>query len=124
MIKLYVSSATCEFWTPHQLALLFKEIKVECQIYQNYSSIISCVDSVEPGFLFCFISLDNIKFKEHVWPLLVKKLNIKCAHVDAEDYKGCVLNWPKVFRQSACTLVNADESNDNLSAFIEDVIDA
>tara|TARA_A100001011_G_scaffold400735_1_gene518133 strand:+ start:6198 stop:6542 length:345 start_codon:yes stop_codon:yes gene_type:complete len=113
MIRLYISSILCEKLTKKELAIKLASLNVECQIFDNYSSIISCGNNVESGFLILFINLSSKDLKETVWPYLQQLFDVKCAHVEAEDYKGCILNWPKVFRESVCSLVNVENSKKN-----------
>lgn len=73
---------------------------VQSQVSMNSSTHL---DTVEPGY--CILLVDGVpekEFKEKVWNVLQPMFNLCCAFVDSPYYKGCVLNWPVAFRDSAC----------------------
>jgi len=105
MIDLYLS--TSKKITSERLLDELVKNEVECQIYDNVSSMRSCGKPYkEKGFyLKLSSSVTDETFREKVWDCLVKLLDIKCAYVKYEDkYMGCVMNWPGVFVESKCEL--------------------
>ena len=89
MIELYVSTENV-LVTSKDLVELLAVNDVECQI-------------TEKGFYIKVFNLPVLLFKKKVWEILKTCLSISCAFVECEEYKGCVLNWPKVFRVSLCS---------------------
>jgi hypothetical protein len=98
MIELYISSPilTSSLAITQKLATN----NIECQVYENYSTI--CNKTVEPGYYIKIFDVLPGEFKRKVWNKLAKEMNLKCAYVITEEYKGCVLNWPNVFVKSNC----------------------
>jgi hypothetical protein len=121
IIELYVSSPACQTTRSMTIAQDMNKLNIECQVYNNVSSLVhSCNNGcVENGFYIKFINLQNKDFKALVWPYMQEKLSVKCAHVTSHDYKGCVMNWPTVFRESACYM----NERENLSEVVGEVID-
>jgi hypothetical protein len=109
MSNLYIS--TDKYYTTRELSRLFLDMKIECQIYGNMSIICEGEKSKhEYGFKIFFLKLDKNIFKEKVWPILAKELNLRCAHIEyLNTYKGCILNWPGVFTIDNCTLADSNE---------------
>lgn len=105
MIELYVSTENV-LVTSKDLVELLAVNDVECQITDNYSSY-RCNSLTKPvtekGFYIKVFNLPVLLFKKKVWEILKTCLSISCAFVECEEYKGCVLNWPKVFRVSVCS---------------------
>jgi len=97
MIDIYVSSII-KLESEELSNLLFSK-RIECQIYENKSCL---KKGIENGYNIKIFNLDNLEFKEKVWNLLSNVLNVKCAYVITEDYKGCILNWPDVFTKNKC----------------------
>ena len=101
------------------MAILAKkmfDLNIECQVYDNYSSIIhSCgKKELEHGFCIYYIDVLNKTFKDIVWPYFNNELGIKCAFVESTDYKGCIMNWPTLFRPSMCQMIEQNiDSNIN-----------
>ena len=55
------------------------------------------------GFCIKTLDVESMLYKEKVWEPLKKLLNLKCGFIKKEDeYMGCILNWPNVFRTSQC----------------------
>jgi hypothetical protein len=107
MIDLYISSKNKDM-TPVKLITLLSNNNAECQITENYSSC-KCDNnstSIEYGFYIKIINIPITKFKQSVWETLKNNLNISCAFVECDDYKGCILNWPDIFRDSACSVLH------------------
>ena len=107
MIELYISVENTLI-TSKDITELLASKDVECQITDNYSSC-KCnrLDKpvVEKGFYIKIFNLNTLVFKEKVWDILKPSLSMSCAFVECEEYKGCVLNWPKVFRDSMCSSI-------------------
>jgi hypothetical protein len=107
MIELYISVENTLI-TSKDITELLSSNNVECQITENYSSC-KCnklaKPSVEKGFYIKIFNLNPIVFKEKVWDILKLVLSMSCAFVECEEYKGCVLNWPGVFRDSMCSSI-------------------
>jgi hypothetical protein len=105
MIELYVSTEISVI-SSQDLTVLLSTNGVECQITENYSSY-KCSFSpklvVEKGFYIKIFNLSSLLFKKKVWDILKTRLSISCAFVECEEYKGCVLNWPNIFRDSMCS---------------------
>jgi hypothetical protein len=105
MIELYVSTEIALI-SSQDLTALLSTNSVECQITENYSSYnckFSAKPVVEKGFYIKIFNLPSLLFKKKVWDILKKVLSISCAFVECEEYKGCVLNWPNIFRDSMCS---------------------
>lgn len=104
MIELYVSTkvkTSCK-----KITELLSKQGVECQVYENYSSCKTNTDKliVEHGFCIKIFDLSALQFKNSVWEILKPYLSISCAFVKCDNqYMGCVLNWPHIFRSSVCT---------------------
>ena len=104
MIELFVST-NIDITSNKIITELMKK-KVECQIYENISSIYSCQKAYkEKGFYLKIFNVSEKKFRCKVWNILQPLLDVKCAHVKYEDkYMGCIMNWPNVFVKSKCKL--------------------
>jgi hypothetical protein len=102
MIELYISSHKST--SRLELAKLLQH--TECQITDNYSSVIcpgQTQNVIEQGYYIKFFDIKPDDFKEKVWNIIQPILELKCAYVKADsDYMGCVLNWPVVFTPSNC----------------------
>lgn len=58
---------------------------------------------VESGFtILLFEEVTEKNFQKKVWSVLQPMLNLTCAFVDSEYFRGCVRDWPGVFRVPAC----------------------
>ena len=121
-IKLYIS--TLKKYTSFDIAKKMYDLNIECQVYDNYSSIIhSCGQKqLEHGFCIYYIDVSNETFKDIAWPYFKNELDIDCAFVESTDYKGCIMNWPNLFRPSMCRMIKKD-SNLNLTEIITEVTD-
>jgi len=80
------------------VAKLLKK-NVYSQIYKNASSFIN---DVEDGYKIVILNVSATEFKRKVWRVLQPYLHLTCAFVKDKNYRGCVLNWPGIFRKSAC----------------------
>lgn len=102
MIELYISS-NIKISTSKIISLLSLN-DVECQIYKNWTTYKCCDNkiSIEKGFYICIHNIQNNEFVNKVWNILKTIMNLKCAYVNTDEYKGCVLNWPNVFTKSNC----------------------
>lgn len=103
MIELYIST-NVKIDMRDMLQILADQ-KIRCQATENYSS---CPHDgkmkVEKGYYFKIFDLSPIDFRDKVWNVLRERLNLTCAYVKYNsEYMGCVLNWPKVFRESVCS---------------------
>jgi len=103
MLELYISSSIKT--TPILIAKKLCKEDVECQIYNNHSTmVLNDKNIVEEGYYIKIFNVENIDFKEKVWEVLSEYLNLKCAYIIANEYKGCILNWPTVFTESNCNM--------------------
>tara|TARA_Y100000389_G_C17278219_1_gene421557 strand:- start:98 stop:418 length:321 start_codon:yes stop_codon:yes gene_type:complete len=98
MIEIYISSSvlTSSLAITQKLATN----NLECQVYENYSSV--CNKKIEPGYYIKIFDVLPKDFKRKVWNKIAKDLQLKCAYVITEEYKGCILNWPTIFTKSNC----------------------
>jgi hypothetical protein len=96
-LHIYISSNECRTCSAKELINI---IQKQCQITKNYN--FTEKNSAEEGFHIKIFNIDNIEIIK-LWNLLKSRLNLKCAFVKKDnEYMGCILNWPNVFRQSAC----------------------
>lgn len=104
MFELHISMDN--YIKPTKIADILVENGVECQIYENISTIVeNGIGKVEYGYKISLFNIDSLLFKKLVWDPLVSNFGIICAHVKYNDiYTGCVLNWPGVFRNSLCNM--------------------
>lgn len=117
MIILYIST-NCNI-DKKFLVNIFINKGVECSITENLSTVQHSSDQyecsfsnsmlsnpnclkIELGFEIKMFNITNKVFKDHIWNDLSSKLNLRCAYIKTHNYMGCVLNWPDVFRKSAC----------------------
>lgn len=105
MIELYIS--TYKNITSDDIIDELIKTQVECQIYNNISTIYSCGNSYkENGFYLKLFNINEKNFRKNVWNSLQALLDIRCAHVkDENNYEGCIMNWPDVFVKSKCKLL-------------------
>lgn len=101
-ITLYISSKECDTATEEYVVNF---LDVTSQVYKTYNKVkYGKYMSIESGFCIKIFDIDNITFKEMVWKPLKKRFNLKCAYVKKEDdYRGCILNWPGLFRPTICS---------------------
>lgn len=78
-----------------------RSFKVHTQLYNYINSTIS--GDIEHGICIRVIDMNPHDFIYHIWkPLKMQHPEIKCGFVNSCKYRGCVLDWPDVFRDSAC----------------------
>jgi hypothetical protein len=70
---------------------------------QDYRAVVK--GNIEYGL--CINFYDEIlekDFKTEIWEKLCNCSDIKisCGYVESPYYKGCIWNWPGVFRESNC----------------------
>lgn len=111
MIELYISSNVKISTSKIVESLAMND--VECQVYKNWTSYKYYNKIyVEKGFYIRIHNIKNNEFVMKVWNILESIMNLKCAYVNTDEYKGCVLNWPNVFTKSNCkTILNHNENN-------------
>ena len=122
MTTLYISTAIST--NKEDVATMIANQGVECQVYENcsaYTEKNKCAHH-ELGFKIKLFNLERDDFKEKVWDTLATKLDLTCAHIKYRDeFRGCVLNWPKVFVKSQCTWESNDSpSNDKKRQRVDD----
>ena len=107
MIELYIS--TQEKMTPQDLVQLFVDQEIKCFVIENFSSCVNqCNTSLknkmitEKGFIIRIFDLDPSLFKQKIWDNIQPLLKLKCAFVECNEYKGCIMNWPNIFVDSNC----------------------
>ena len=130
VITLFISSDSCKNLSRDHIGMLIAP--VVCQVSKTFNNVKNNEMVVSPngiqrhynymikyehGFkIKVFINellikqtgddigtLDGLKFKELVWNPLCQALDLQCAFVIQSDkYMGCILNWPDIFRPSAC----------------------
>jgi hypothetical protein len=103
-LKIFISSSKCEQYNIKNLLKLFN---LSCQIYKTVSSNPSSSSSsdkycIEDGYCIIFFEITQERVKV-VWYTIQRELNTKCAFVVSDQYKGCILNWPGIFRSSVCS---------------------
>ena len=99
--KLFISSESingCE-----EIIELLYSLGVECQVLNSFNIIKSHnFYRKENGAIIKFYELNKIEFKNKIWPALENKFKLNCGFIETEDYKGCIKDWPKVFRKTKC----------------------
>lgn len=101
-IILYISSKECENYLSVDI---INKLKVSCQVYKTFNSIeIKGILIQEDGFCIKTFNVGDIDFKEKVWFPLKNMLHLSCAYIKKKgDYRGCILDWPNVFKPSECS---------------------
>lgn len=85
-------------------ALLHTEIEIS-----SYSWIQNNI--FEYGLSIKTLNIFPHDYKIKIWfPLKLIFPEIRCGFIDSPDYKGCIRNWPNVFRKSKCILPNIQKS--------------
>lgn len=99
MIELYFSTKLNinSYYIIHTLA--YNQVK--CQIYNNLSS--TSEFNIENGFYLKIFNVSPELFEEKIWEPLKHDLQLQCAYVISDEYKGCILDWPGVFKKSKCS---------------------
>lgn len=104
MIDLYISISSSVESSTEMVAELLARNNVQCQVANNVSSV-RCDGAlaVESGYHIKIMELAKEEFKGKVWQPLEDALDLSCAFVrHDEEYMGCIRDWPRVFRRSAC----------------------
>lgn len=98
-LLLYISTKKESF----DLRKLALALDAHVQLFPYICSLNNKSNILEYGLLIKAIDVVPEHFKRQIWyPLRRIHPEIQCGFVHTLDYKGCVLNWPGVFRQSAC----------------------
>lgn len=101
-IKLSISSENVN--NSEKIIEILKNLKVTCQVKPTFNVVETCRGEYrnERGAVIIFYDLREKYFKEEIWPILKDKLKLKCGFVETENYKGCIMDWPRVFRKTKC----------------------
>lgn len=99
MIELYFSTKL--YVKPFYIIQKLAYHQVECQIYNNLSTTNNFY--IENGFYLKIFNIIPELFKEKIWEPLQDDLQLQCAYVITDNYKGCLLDWPGIFRKSKCS---------------------
>jgi len=59
-------------------------------------------NTIEYGYKITFYNVLPKEFKVKVWDQLQKNFQINCGYVQTQFYRGCIWNWPDIFRESNC----------------------
>ena len=92
---------------PVKIAEIFCEFSFETKIISTYNTVKDSKTGkmrLEPG---CKIEIFDHKKDKELWTSLWDKLKnifeLKCAFITVpNEYRGCILNWPGIFRPTNC----------------------
>ena len=98
---MYISSKDCQ---NVEIDEIVNKLNVSCQVYRTFNSVEEKGKLVnEAGFCIKTFNVESMAYMKKVWEPLKTLLYLKCGFVRKEDeYMGCILNWPNVFRYSEC----------------------
>ena len=101
-ITLYISSKECDNVTEQYIV---EFLDVISQVHKTYNKVYCRGNLVkESGFCIKVFEVNNNMFKKKVWEPLKKRLGLQCAYIKKKgEYRGCIMNWPDVFRPSLCS---------------------
>ena len=96
-VTLFVSSPTCSQLGPLDIVAMFPRLRCQVQATANRSRV-----GAEMGFEISFFDVLRPEVLQ-AWEFLRRRLALTCAYCrTADDYRGCILNWPGVTRPSLC----------------------